>query len=99
MDTEAPEVVSAERRALEAHIVARAWQDATFRSELLADPKAVLARELKARFPALPALPADLAVYVHEETRQALHLVLPLKPGEFVEGELSESELRTVAGA
>ncbi len=55
-------------------IIRRAWRDADFKQHLLADPRAVIERELGV------ALPAGLRVHVHEQTATELHLILPAAP-------------------
>jgi hypothetical protein len=58
---------------LHQQIMARAMNDEAFRQELLANPKAVLERELGI------TLPRGASVQVHEDTAAILHLVLPKK--------------------
>jgi hypothetical protein len=68
-------------------VVAKAWTDASFKKQLLADPVAALkASGLD--------VPRGLQVKVVENTDQVLHLVLPAKP----RGEISEEDLERVAG-
>ena len=62
-------------------IIRRAWRDAEFKRQLLADPRAVLERELGV------ALPAGVQVYIHEQTPAEVHLILP-PPPEQVEAEV-----------
>jgi hypothetical protein len=68
-------------------IVARAWQDESFKRRLLADPAAVLKEEGM-------ELPARVKVKILEDGDQVVHLTLPQKP----QGELSEQALAEVAG-
>ena len=68
-------------------VVAKAWTDASFKKQLLADPAAALkASGLE--------VPRGLQVKVVENTDQVLHLVLPAKAS----GEISEKDLEKVAG-
>ena len=67
-------------------LIERATADTEFRSRLLADPKAAVRDELGFD------LPSDFTVEVHEEKRDAAHLVLP--PADV----LDETELNRVAG-
>ncbi len=60
------------RQQLEAHLAARAIQDAEFRDRLLKDPKAVIEQEIGLRFP------EAVQVLVHEERLNQLHVVLPI---------------------
>ena len=69
-----------------AAIVARSWDDADFRAQLLADPSATLAANGV-------STPAGKQVVVIEDTDTELHLVIPARPSE-----LSDEELDSVAG-
>jgi len=62
------------RFAAEAHLVARANKDKSFRKRLLKNPKATIAKELKVKFD------PGAKVTVIEETSKTWHLVIPLKP-------------------
>ena len=66
------------RKATEAQLIDRAMQDAAFRAELLADPKAVFARELGLD------VPDRIAVQVMEETPASVYLLLPQIPMLFM---------------
>ena len=79
-----PDPVS--RFDVERKLVDKASNDPAFRAALLADPKAVLEKEL-----GIP-IPAAISVTVHEESRSSIHLVLP--PAD----KLSDDELAAVAG-
>jgi hypothetical protein len=68
-------------------VVARAWTDEGFKQRLLADPAAVLAEQGI-------AVPAGVAVEVHEATPAVLHLVLPPPPSD----KLNLEQLEQVAG-
>ncbi|SRR5205809_3535016 len=80
-----------EQNTLQQQIMARAMKDEAFRQELLANPKAVLERELGI------TLPRGVSVQVHEDTATILHLVLPMKPPAGESQELSDAELEQAA--
>ena len=67
-------------------IVDKAEADAGFRAQLIQDPKATIGTELGV------TIPESLAIKVHEETGETVHLVLP--PAS----QLSEGDLQAVAG-
>ena len=67
-------------------IVERAETDATFRAQLLEDPKGAVEAELGVKIPPL------MAINVHEESAETAHLVLP--PAS----KLSEGDLQAVTG-
>lgn len=93
------EPTAIDRRALEAHVIERAWKDEIFRQELLRDPRGVLQRELAQLRPEGGQLPENVDVQVVEETPTTLYLVLPSRPqtaGTSV--ELSDADLELVAG-
>jgi hypothetical protein len=77
----------AARRAGYAKMVAKAWTDPAFKSNLLTDPKAALAA-------AGISVPAGVALKVVENTDKVIHLVLPARPNS----ELSDEALDKVAG-
>src|SRR5947207_3840131 len=72
-------------------VMVRAMKDDAFRQEVLANPTAVLERELGI------TLPPGVSVQVHEDTPTTLHLVLPMKPPAGVPQELSDAELEQAA--
>jgi hypothetical protein len=78
--------------ALQPQVVSKAMNDEAFRQHLLQDPKQTLERELGL------TIPQGVTIQIHEETPTTLHLVLPMKPltGELM--ELSDEELKEVAG-
>ena len=82
-----------DRTAMEQRIVQRSLEDDAFRQQLLADPRAAVEQELGSQ------LPSGIRVQVVEETADTVFLVIPLssQAGEN-EGELSDSELESVAG-
>lgn len=74
-----------ERQSIEAELVQKALTDDQFRQALIADPKAAIEKEWGV------ALPDELTITLHQETRTQLHVVLPFAPN--VSDELSASEL------
>jgi hypothetical protein len=77
---------------MQGRLIAKAWEDETFKRSLLEDPKSTIEKELEV------TLPADLKIQVVEETRDTICLVLPVDPNTLPEAELSEDELEAVAG-
>ncbi|RCJ40613.1 hypothetical protein A6770_37725 [Nostoc minutum NIES-26] len=73
------------RKDLEIHLVTRALKDKGFRQELIANPKAVVEKELETK------LPKEIEINVLEETQDILYMVLPCNPYE----EISEEELKS----
>jgi len=78
------------RHELEAKIVQKAWDDAGFRAEFLADPAAAFVK-----YTGVPAAQLPKIV-VHEEQAGQWNIVLPARPVN--SGELSDDELEKVAG-
>jgi len=76
------------RKDLEIHLITRALKDEAFKQELLANPKAVVEKELGTK------LPEELEINVLEETEDTLYMVLPCNPYE----GMSESELKATLG-
>ena len=77
------------RTELEAKLVARAWQDESFKKELISNPEAAISKEIGQQ------LPANANVQVLEETGNTFYFVIPQKPSM---EELSEEQLESVAG-
>lgn len=77
------------RRDLKERLIVKAWEDETFKQELLSNPKAVIEKELGIK------MPEGVEYQVFEETANRCYMVLPAKPSE---GELSDEELESVAG-
>ncbi len=82
------------RFEFEQKLIQHAWEDQTFKQELLSNPKAVYARESGEQ------LPKDFEIEVIQETTNKVYLVLPNNPAaaNTNEGELSEEALEAVAG-
>lgn len=76
------------RKDLEVHLITRAFKDEGFRQQLLANPKAVVEKELGTK------LPEEFKINVLEETETTLYMVLPSNPYE----KLSEPELEASLG-
>ena len=76
------------RKDLEIHLITRALKDEEFKQELLANPKAVIEKELDIE------LPSDLEINVLEETEDTLYMILPCNPYEGI----SEEELKSLVG-
>jgi protein-tyrosine-phosphatase len=69
-----------------AEIVAHAWSDETFKQKLLNNASAVLKEHGI-------EIPEGKTVEVHEQKKNAIKLVLPMKP----KGALSDAELKKLA--
>jgi hypothetical protein len=84
----------ADRRAqMERSLIKRGLEDDVFRQQLLADPKAIIEREIGRQ------LPEEVRVVAVEETADTIYLVLPYRSTDDHEsGELSDQELQGVAG-
>ncbi|MBE9036791.1 NHLP leader peptide family RiPP precursor [aff. Roholtiella sp. LEGE 12411] len=76
------------RKDLEIHLITRALKDEGFRQELIANPKAVVEKELGTK------LPEELEINVLEETEDTLYMVLPYNPYEGI----SEEDLKALVG-
>jgi hypothetical protein len=72
------------RKDLEIYLITRALKDEAFKQELLANPKAVVEKELGTK------LPEELGINILEETEDTLYMVLPYNPYEGI----SEEELK-----
>ena len=84
------------RKKFEEEIILKAWKDPEYKKRLLESPKEVLQEELQKIRPELK-LPDNFHVFVHEETTSAVHITLPVNPGEF--GDVSGEEwLENAAG-
>ena len=83
-----------QRVQIEADLAERARGDAAFKTQLLADPTATVARTLQ---PYGVRLLDTVTVHVHEESPFVLHLVLPIVDAA-VSDELDDALLDLVAG-
>jgi hypothetical protein len=72
---------------LEPRLIARAWQDAGFKQQLLADPRAAIAAETGG------SIPPGIEIRAVEETATVRYLVLPQNTTQ-----LSDEELDLTAG-
>lgn len=70
---------------MRAHIIGKATEDETFRGKLLSDPRTSIEDELGI------TIPEGVAVEVHENTMQKVHLVLPLAT------KLSDEDLKAAS--
>ncbi len=77
---------------LQVRLIARAWKDDEFKQELLRDPRSAIGEELGVE------LPSDLEIQVVEEKPNMICLVLPVRPEDVADGELTDGELEAVAG-
>lgn len=80
------------RQEFETSLIVRAWQDESFKQELITNPKAVYEKELGKK------APENCTITVLEETADQMYLILPAKPVINSSDELSESALEAVAG-
>lgn len=87
---------SMNRDQFESMIIHKAWKDENYKKALLANPKAVLEKELNALKPGTK-LPDNLKVQVVEENPTSLTLVIPQLPTK-MGAELSDKDLENVAG-
>ncbi|RAV11732.1 NHLP leader peptide family RiPP precursor [Paenibacillus contaminans] len=70
---------------LKAKIIQKAWEDAAFKAQLLADPKAAI----QAAFGV--AIPAAVELVAVEETMSKYYLVIPPNPSEVLDASASEN--------
>ena len=80
------------RVEMEQRLIQRSLEDDVFRQQLLADPRAIIERELRTQ------LPEEVRVVAVEETADTIYLVLPSASPLGASGQLSDQELETVAG-
>ena len=73
-----------------AKVFEKSWADAAFKAELLKNPVAAIKAATSQK------LPSGLKIVAHENTANALHVVLPHLPA--ASGELSDNDLEAVAG-
>jgi hypothetical protein len=96
MNPEIKEAISeglTKRSEAEHRLIMKAWEDESFRQELLTNPKAVYVREFGHE------VPEGFEIQVIEETPGTIKMVLPRNPAPAAaEGELSDEALEAVAG-
>jgi Nitrile hydratase, alpha chain len=93
--TEKSQAVEAlrKRSEFEDGLAIKAYEDETFKQQLLADPKKIYAQELGTN------IPDSFKIEVLEEKPNTIYLVLPKKnEAAGAEGELSDESLEAVAG-
>ena len=83
---------AAGRAEMKRRLIERSLQDDVFRQQLLADPRAIIEREIG------PQLPEDVRVVAVEETADTIYLVLPSTSPVGEGGELADQILEAVAG-
>jgi hypothetical protein len=67
--------------SLKDQIIQKAWEDAAFKQELLASPKAALKQSFDMEFP------EDLEINAVSETSRKFFFVIPPKPSEYKENQ------------
>ena len=80
---------TANRKNIEAHIIAKTWKNTAYKEELLSNPKLVYEKELNTEFS------PEINVEVLEEDSKTFYFVLPVCPEI---SELSEEQLEAIAG-
>jgi hypothetical protein len=83
---------AAGRAEMKRRLIERSLQDDVFRQQLLADPRAIIEREIGTQ------LPEGLRVVALEETADTIYLVLPNTSSVGEGGEIADRELDAVAG-
>ena len=71
---------------MRAHLIGKADDDPAFRTRLMTEPRAVIQDEFGVE------VPEDVDVRIHEDSRSAVHLVLPPEP------KLGMGDLQTASG-
>ncbi|MFZ5352249.1 MAG: NHLP leader peptide family RiPP precursor [Bacillota bacterium] len=66
----------AKRNEIQEKLIKKAWEDAEFKKELMANPKAAIEKVMQI------TLPADIKIEVVEETESKMFLVLPADPAK-----------------
>jgi hypothetical protein len=82
---------AAGRAEIKRRLLERSLQDDVFRQQLLADPRAIVEREIGTQ------LPEEVRVVAVEETADTIYLVLPSTSAVGEGGELSDEALEAVA--
>ena len=83
---------AAGRAEMKRRLIERSLQDDVFRQQLLADPRAIIEREIGTQ------LPEEVRVAAVEETADTIYLVLPSTSQVGEGGVLADQELEAVAG-
>jgi hypothetical protein len=83
---------AAGRAEMERRLIERSLEDDVFRQQLLADPRAIIEREIGTQ------LPENLRVVAVEETADTIYLVLPSTSPLGEGGGLADQELEAVSG-
>src|ERR1700761_6743177 len=78
------------RRDLETALIEKCWKDASFKKQVLSDPKGMLERHTGQK------LPTQVQIFIHEEDANTLHFSIPPAPANLT--ELSDQDLEKVAG-
>ena len=83
---------AAGRAEMKRRLIERSLQDDVFRQQLLADPRAIIEREIGTQ------LPEEVRVVAVEETADTIYLVLPSTSPVGEGGELADQTLEAIAG-
>ena len=81
-----------QRQQLEKQLIEKALKDESFRKQLVENPGAAIEAETGRK------IPETVKIKVLEEDSQTVYLVLPQAPVQSTEMELTEEELKSVAG-
>ena len=92
-----PLTAESRRSDFDAALTAKASQDADFRAQLLRDAKTAYQAQLTSIKPEAE-LPEAISVEAVEESSSVMYLRLPVAPPDLAQRELSDEELREVAG-
>ena len=79
------------RKDIEAHIIAKAWKDESYKQKLLSNSKGVIEQEFNIQ------LPKEVNVQVMEENPTSLYFVLPARH-EILGQKISDEQLAVIAG-
>lgn len=80
------------RKQFELRITKRAFEDESFRKLLINDPKKAIQDEFNEQ------IPDGIKIYVHEETEDTYHFVIPWNPFSNYDDELSDENLEIISG-
>ncbi len=76
----------------EIELITRAWEDESFKNELIKNPKAAIEKEFNIN------IVSDIKIHVLEETEKDIYLVLPMNSKTVFSDELAEEELEVISG-